>query len=44
MPAKKSGFFVTGEIRSIKNVKTNKGSQIVVGRNNHEPVYFVINE
>jgi hypothetical protein len=44
IPAKKSGFFVRGEIRSIKNVNTNKGSQIVVGRNNHEPVYFVINE
>ncbi|SMD43119.1 Repeat domain-containing protein [Aquiflexum balticum DSM 16537] len=44
IPTKKSGFFVKGEIRSIKNVKTNKGSHIVVGRNNHEPVYFVINE
>lgn len=40
MPAKESGFFVSGEIRSIKNVQTNKGSQIVVGRNNREPVLF----
>jgi enediyne biosynthesis protein E4 len=43
LPAMESGFFVGGEIRSIKNVKSKKGNRIVVGRNNQEPVSFDIN-
>lgn len=44
LSAKESGFFVRGEVRSIKNVKTNKGNQIVVGRNDKEPALFEIDE
>ena len=34
IPANQSGFFVRGEIRDIKNIKTAKGNRIVVSRNN----------
>ncbi len=44
IPAKESGFFVRGEIRSIKNVKTIKRNRIVVGRNNLKPLLFGFNE
>lgn len=37
IPANQSGFFVRGEIRDIKNIKTAKGNRIVVSRNNDAP-------
>jgi enediyne biosynthesis protein E4 len=40
VPAQESGFFVRGEIRDIKNIKTSKGNRIVVGRNNDAPVVW----
>jgi hypothetical protein len=43
IPANQSGFFVRGEIRDIKNIKTSKGNRIVVSRNNDVPVVFEIN-
>jgi hypothetical protein len=42
IPANESGFFVRGEIRDIKNIKTSKGNRIVVGRNNDAPVVWEI--
>ncbi len=44
LPAKESGFFVRGEMRSIKNVNTKKGNRIVVGSNNLEPSLFGTNK
>lgn len=38
IPANQSGFFVRGEIRDIKSIKTTKGKRIVVSRNNDVPV------
>lgn len=34
MPPAQSGLFVTGEVRDITSVKTKKGQQIIVSRNN----------
>lgn len=41
-PAQESGFFVRGEIRDIKSIKTSKGNRIVVSRNNDVPVVFEV--
>ncbi|MCL6257733.1 VCBS repeat-containing protein [Aquiflexum sp. TKW24L] len=40
IPANQSGFFVRGEIRDIKSIKTSKGIRIVVSRNNDVPVVW----
>ncbi|MCH6198139.1 VCBS repeat-containing protein [Aquiflexum sp. LQ15W] len=40
IPANKSGFFVRGEIRDIKNIRTAKGTRIIVSRNNDWPMVW----
>ena len=37
IPSFESGFFVRGEIRDIKSIKTSNGIRIVVSRNNDVP-------
>lgn len=38
--ASQSGFFVQGEIRDIKSIKTINGNRILVGRNNNSPMVW----
>ncbi|ERM84920.1 hypothetical protein P872_22935 [Rhodonellum psychrophilum GCM71 = DSM 17998] len=38
IPANQSGFFVHGEIRDIKSIKTINGNRILVSRNNDLPL------
>lgn len=40
IPASQSGFFVRGEIRDIKSIKTVNGNRILVGRNNNSPMVW----
>jgi len=37
IPAQKSGFFIRGEIRDIKDYQSPSGKKLIVGRNNQEP-------
>lgn len=40
LPLTQTGFVLSGEIRDIKKVKTNKGNLIVVSRNSQTPQVF----
>lgn len=42
LSATESGFFVRGEIRSVKSLGIKTGNRIIVGRNDREPLIFEI--
>ena len=45
LPYEKSGFFMTGQVRSMKWIRTkNNNKYIIVGRNNDRPKLFGLNE
>jgi hypothetical protein len=42
-PAVESGFFVEGQIRSLKKIMVNGRYFVLVARNNDSPLFFRIN-
>ena len=44
IPASESGFFVSGEIRSMHTIRGPKGKRLAVARNNDTMLFFEMNE
>jgi len=44
IPAAQSGFFVPGQARDIRQIRTREGALYVVVRNNDRPLFFRVNQ